>query len=300
MEDAARVEKYRKVAGELLENIEANAWDGSWYRRAYFDNGAILGSAKNSECKIDSIAQSWSVISGMAKPGRMTEAMDAVQKYLVNREEGLIKLLTPPFDKGDLQPGYIKAYVPGVRENGGQYTHAAVWVVLAFCMLRNGDRAGELFHMLNPINHTRTKIEYSIYKAEPYVIAADIYGEPPHAGRGGWSWYTGAAGWLYRVGIENIIGFVKKGDKLFLNPCVPKSWSKFEIEYHYGGSVYHITVKNPHKICSGRVKLTIDEVPSEQEYINLHDDGKHHYADVLLCVPNDPPKSDGSGSDAPI
>lgn len=300
MEDITRAEKYRQVSEELLENIEANAWDGSWYRRAYFDNGAILGSAKNSECKIDSIAQSWSVISGMAKPSRMTEAMDAVQKYLVNREEGLIKLLTPPFDKGELQPGYIKAYVPGVRENGGQYTHAAVWVVLAFCMLQNGDRAGELFHMLNPINHTRTKIEYSIYKAEPYAVAADIYGEPPHAGRGGWSWYTGAAGWLYRVGLENIIGFEKKGDKLFLNPCVPKCWNKFEVEYRYGGSVYHITVKNPHNICGGRVRITVDEVQSEQEYISLKDDGKHHYADVLLCVPNDPPISDGSGSDAPM
>ncbi len=299
MEDINRTEKYQQAAEKLIESIENQAWDGSWYRRAYFDNGTPLGSAQNSECKIDSIAQSWSVISGAARYNRMIEAMDAVQKYLINREKGIIKLLTPPFNEGDMQPGYIKAYVPGVRENGGQYTHAAAWVVLAFCELGNGERAGELFHMLNPINHTRSKIEYSIYKAEPYVVAADIYGEPPHSGRGGWTWYTGAAGWLYRIGIENIIGFRKKGDKLFIVPCIPDNWNRFDVEYHFGRSVYHITVNNPHNICNGPVKITVDQVQSEQEYISLYDDGKHHYADVLLCVPNGSQKSNGSGSDDP-
>ena len=244
MKDYKREEDYQKAIERLTESIEREAWDGSWYRRAYFDDGTPLGSAQNSECRIDSISQSWSAISGVAKPQRMAEAMDAVLKYLVNRNEGIIKLLTPPFDNGNLQPGYIKGYVPGVRENGGQYTHAAAWVVLAFTKLGMGDIAGELFHMLNPVNHTRTSIEYSRYKGEPYVVAADVYGEKPHTGRGGWTWYTGAAGWLYKVGIENIIGFKKKGNKLYIEPCIPHNWSSFEIKYRTSGATYHIEVKD--------------------------------------------------------
>ena len=208
--DFSRAEQYREKAAMLTESIEREAWDGSWYRRAYFDDGTPLGSVRNSECMIDSISQSWAVISGMAKPARAREAMEAVQKYLVDADEGIVKLLSPPFGDGDLQPGYIKGYLPGVRENGGQYTHAAVWVVQAFTRLGMGDKAGEIFHMLNPINHTRTSIEYARYKTEPYVMAADAYAVSPHVGRGGWTWYTGAAGWLYKVGLENIAGFSKR------------------------------------------------------------------------------------------
>lgn len=275
MDDFNRAEQYRAAAAELLKNIENEAWDGSWYRRAYFDNGMPLGSVQNSECMIDSISQSWSVISGVAKPHRMHEAMDAVQKYLVDGNEGIIKLLTPPFDKGELQPGYIKGYVPGVRENGGQYTHAAVWVVLAFAKLRLGDRASELFHMLNPVNHTRTDIEYSRYKTEPYVMAADVYAIHPHTGRGGWTWYTGTAGWMYKVGLESIAGFRKAGGRLYINPCIPKSWSGFEIYYRTKTSVYRITVRNPDSVSSGVAYIAADGKPCTEGYVNIAENGFH-------------------------
>lgn len=275
MKDTERAEKYREAAEKLVESIEKEAWDGSWYRRAYFDDGTPLGSVLNSECMIDSISQSWSVISGVAKPQRMQEAMAAVQKYLVDSNEGIIKLLAPPFDKGDLHPGYIKGYVPGVRENGGQYTHAATWTVLAFAKLGMGDKAGELFHMLNPINHTRTDIEYSRYKTEPYVIAADVYAVHPHMGRGGWTWYTGAAGWLYKVGLEYLMGFVKKADRLYINPCVPKSWARFEIEYKTGKSVYRIEIKNPDRVSCGVSSISVDGKPCRDGYITLGDSGFH-------------------------
>lgn len=283
MKDEERAEKYRDASEKLLGNIEKEAWDGSWYRRAYFDDGKPLGSVLNSECMIDSISQSWSVISGVAKPQRMQEAMAAVQKYLVDSNEGIIKLLAPPFDKGDLHPGYIKGYVPGVRENGGQYTHAATWVVLAFAKLGMGNKAGELFHMLNPINHTRTDIEYSRYKTEPYVIAADVYAVHPHMGRGGWTWYTGAAGWLYKVGLESLMGFVKKGKRLYINPCVPKSWNRFEIEYHAGKSAYRIVVKNPDGISCGVSNISVDGKPCQDGYISLGDQGFHR-VEVIMGV----------------
>lgn len=282
MKDTLREEKYSETAARLLENIEREAWDGSWYRRAYFDDGTPLGSVQNTECRIDSISQSWAVMSGVARPQRMQEAMDAVQKYLVDRNEGIIKLLTPPFDNGDLQPGYIKGYVPGVRENGGQYTHAATWVVLAFAKLGMGDRAGELFHMLNPVNHTRTSIEYSRYKSEPYVIAADVYGEHPYTGRGGWTWYTGAAGWLYKVGLENMAGFRKKGDRLYIEPCIPHSWRTFEIIYRSGKASYHIEVRNPDAICSGVVYIAVDGKPCPEGFINLSDHGGYHRVEVVM------------------
>ena len=282
MKDSTREGKYVDSAAKILESIEREAWDGSWYRRAYFDDGTPLGSVQNTECRIDSISQSWSVISGVARPQRMQEAMDAVQKYLVDRNEGIIKLLTPPFDNGDLQPGYIKGYVPGVRENGGQYTHAATWVVLAFALLGLGDKAGELFHMLNPVNHTRTSIEYSRYKGEPYVIAADVYGEHPYTGRGGWTWYTGAAGWLYKVGLENIAGFRKIGDRLFIEPCIPHSWSRFEMNYHSGKTSYNIEVRNPDAVSSGVTYIAVDGKPSPEGFISLSDDGGYHRVEVVM------------------
>ena len=282
MKDFQREEKYREAAARLLENIEREAWDGSWYRRAYFDDGTPLGSVQNTECRIDSIAQSWSVISGVARPQRMQEAMVAVQKYLVDRYEGIIKLLAPPFDEGLLQPGYIKGYVPGVRENGGQYTHAAAWVVLAFAKLGMGDKASELFHMLNPVNHTRTSIEYSRYKVEPYVMAADVYAVHPHTGRGGWTWYTGAAGWLYKVGLENIAGFSKKGDRLYIDPCIPHGWSRFEIVYHSGKATYNIEVRNPDGVSSGVVYISVDGRPCPEGFISLSDDGGDHRVEVVM------------------
>jgi len=284
MKDNERITMYSDAASKLRESIEKEAWDGSWYRRAYFDDGTPLGSVHNSECKIDSISQSWSVISGVAKPHRMREAMDAVLKYLVDSNEGIIKLLTPPFDKGDLHPGYIKGYVPGVRENGGQYTHAAAWTVMAFAILGMGDKATELFHMLNPVNHTRTELEYSRYKTEPYVIAADVYAVPPHTGRGGWTWYTGAAGWLYRVGLEYIVGFRKKGDKLYINPCIPKSWNEFTIDYRTGKAVYNITIKNPDGLNCGVTNVYVDGVLSDDGCVSLTQSGFHR-VEVVIGMP---------------
>jgi cyclic beta-1,2-glucan synthetase len=281
MNDLKRVEKYREAVGLLAENIEKEAWDGSWYRRAYFDDGTPLGSAENSECMIDSISQSWAVISGSAKPHRMREAMEAVQKYLIVEGEGLIKLLTPPFDDGELYPGYIKGYVPGARENGGQYSHAAIWVALAFAELGMGDKAGELFHMINPVNHARTDIEYLKYKVEPYVIAADIYADERQAGRGGWTWYTGSAGWLYKVGLENILGFRKKGDRLYFDPCIPKSWDRFVVEYDTGISSFHIEVDNPDRVNRGVSYVEIDGKKSPEGFIDLTMSGFHRVRVVM-------------------
>ena len=197
-----RAETWRLHVTALKAALEREAWDGDWYLRAFFDDGTPLGSAKNAECRIDSIAQSWGIISGAAEPGRGTRAMAAVDEQLVRRTDALVLLLTPPFDHTDHDPGYIKGYVPGIRENGGQYTHAAVWTLIAFAALSNGDKAAEIFRMLNPINHTSSRANVQRYKVEPYVVAGDVYAEPPHAGRGGWTWYTGAAGWLYRAGLE--------------------------------------------------------------------------------------------------
>jgi cellobiose phosphorylase len=280
--DEERAERYSNLAGKIHEAIEANAWDGSWYKRAYFDNGVPLGSAQNTECRIDSISQSWSVISGAGKHARSVEAMTAVENYLIDRNEGIIKLLTPPFDEGDLKPGYIKGYVPGVRENGGQYTHAAVWVILAFALLGKGDKAWEMFHLINPINHSRTNIEYSRYKAEPYVMAADVYAVYPNAGRGGWTWYTGAAGWMYRAGIEYLLGLRKHGDILYIKPCIPKKWQGFKVSYRNGNTVYEIEVHNPHEIDTGVVQVTVDGRVCDDGGVHLADDGGRHSVEVTM------------------
>jgi len=280
--DLERAQQYKKLAEEMVSNIEKNAWDGSWYRRAYFDDGTPLGSAQNSECKIDAIAQAWAVISGAAKESRAKEAMKALEHYLIKRDEGLIMLLTPPFDKGDLKPGYIKGYVPGVRENGGQYTHAAVWVILAFAMMGDGDKAWELYNMINPINHARTRIEAARYKVEPYVMAADVYAVHPHTGRGGWTWYTGTAGWMYRVGIEYILGLKKQGDKLTIEPCIPKKWAEYTIEYRYMETKYTITVKNPNGINRGVKSVILDNTIVPSKIIQLYDDKVEHTVEVIM------------------
>ncbi len=222
--DLGSVQKYQAEASTLAIALDEHGWDGKWYRRAYFDDSSILGTESRSECKIDAIAQAWSVMSGAGDPQKSIKAMASVEDYLINREEGLIKLLTPPFDKSDMEPGYIKGYVPGVRENGGQYTHAATWVIAAFAMLGEGDKAHELYELINPINHSNTYREMLTYKTEPYVMAADVYSVYPHIGRGGWSWYTGAAGWMYQVGLENILGFSREGDIVHSNPNAPLKW----------------------------------------------------------------------------
>jgi len=242
--DESRLERYKEEQEYIRINLEEYAWDGNWYRRAYFDDGTPLGSSKNEECKIDSLSQSWAVISGAANKERATEAMKSLEQYLIKEDKEMILLLTPPFSKSALEPGYIKGYVPGVRENGGQYTHAATWVVLAFAKLGDGNKATRLYNMINPINHTKTLPACDRYKTEPYVMTADVYGKEPHVGRGGWSWYTGTSGWMYTTGMEAILGFKLKGGKGFtIEPCVPEDWSHYEIIYKKDNFEYVIEVK---------------------------------------------------------
>ncbi len=279
-EDKENLEKYEKLQVFLQENLEKNAWDGGWYRRAYFDDGTPLGSVQNDECSIDSLSQSWSIISGAGKPSRVKEAMEAVETNLVKEDLGLILLLAPPFNNSKLEPGYIKGYVPGVRENGGQYTHAAVWVIMAFAKLGLGDKALKYYNMINPINHTSSELQAKKYKVEPYVIAADVYIKEPHAGRGGWSWYTGAAGWFYKVGIEDILGLRTHYGKGFnVTPCIPNSWEGFEINYKYKGAEYNIKVENSYK--GTKKEIYLDGVPFEGEYIPY---GTNEKYDVLVKV----------------
>ena len=281
----ARGNRYRKHLDNLKKALEEKAWDGDWYRRAYFDDGTPLGSAQNEECRIDSIAQSWSVISGASDPYRMGRAMAAVEEYLIRRGDGLVILFTPPFDRGSLNPGYIKGYVPGVRENGGQYTHAAIWTMIAYSMLGDGERAGELFALLNPINHSSTRAGLHKYKVEPYVAVGDVYAVPPHNGRGGWSWYTGSAGWMYRAGLESILGFQLKNERLEINPCVPRWWRDFEITYRRGRAVYRIKVENPLGVSRGVVNVEMDGVIQTGGAITLVDDEKTHNVKVTMGEP---------------
>jgi cyclic beta-1,2-glucan synthetase len=282
--EQARATSWRRHADELQKSLERDGWDGDWYRRGYFDDGTPIGSASSSECSIDSIAQSWGVISGAADPARSARAMAAVEEYLVRREEGLLLLFAPPFDRTSLDPGYIKGYPPGVRENGGQYTHAAVWSVIAFAMLGDGNKASELFSMLNPINHARRRAAVHRYKVEPYVACADVYAMPPHVGRGGWTWYTGAAGWMYRAGLESILGFQVRGTTLVIDPCVPSGWRGFEIAFRYHSARYDITVDNPRGVARGVISVQVDgEVPAEAKTrIPLVDDGSVHRVHVIL------------------
>ena len=256
--------------------MEQHGWDGAWYRRAYYDDGTPLGSASADECRIDSIAQSWSVISGAGQPARQAQAMASLYTQLVRADARLVMLLTPPFDHGTHDPGYIKGYLPGVRENGAQYTHAALWAVQAAAMLGDGDRAHDLYRMLNPLTHAATPDDVAIYQVEPYVVAADIYTAPGHVGRGGWTWYTGSASWMYRVGLESLLGFTKRGDALTIEPCVPDAWPGFEIEYRHGLSVYAIRVERPAAIRAHGADVTVDGVPLGDGIIHLVDDGGRH------------------------
>jgi cyclic beta-1,2-glucan synthetase len=276
-----RSNSYGSHMEKLRKGLE-QAWDGDWYRRAYFDDGTPLGSAQNDECRIDSIAQTWAVISRVAESYRAARAMAAVNEYLIRRGDGLIVLFTPPFDKSKLDPGYVKGYVPGVRENGGQYTHAALWTVIAFAMLGDGDLAGELFGLLNPINHSSTRAGLHKYKVEPYVAMADIYAVPPHTGRGGWTWYTGSARWMYRAAVEYILGFKLEGDRLRIDPCIPRGWREFEINYRRGTTNYRIKVENPHSLCRGVASIQLDGVAQPGVDVGLVDDGGTHEVHVLM------------------
>ncbi len=280
-EPAAR---WRAHAAHLQAAAEAQAWDGAWYRRAYFDDGTPLGSAGNAECRIDSIAQSWGVLSRAADPERARRAMDAVDAYLVRPGDDLVLLFTPPFDRTSKDPGYVKGYLPGVRENGGQYTHAAVWCLMARARLGDGERAAELFAMLNPVNRAASRAGVYAYKVEPYVLAADIYAEPPHVRRGGWTWYTGAAGWLYRAGLENILGLTKCGDRLHIAPCIPPGWPGFRVRYRHGTTGYEIGVENPQRVARGVVCVDLDGVrlDSPGQGITLRDDGQSHQVRVVM------------------
>jgi cyclic beta-1,2-glucan synthetase len=275
-------------AAALQNSLEQEAWDGEWYRRGYFDDGTPLGSATSTECQIDSIAQSWSVISGAADPIRASRAMSAVDSHLIRRDAGLALLFTPPFDRTEVDPGYVKGYPPGIRENGGQYTHAATWSVIAYALLGQGNNAWELFSLLNPINRTSTRADVHRYKVEPYVVAADVYSVAPHVGRGGWTWYTGSAGWMYRAGLEGILGFRVQGASLLLTPCIPEKWPRFEIVFKYRSSRYEILIDNPVGVSCGVTHAELDgnALPSDlQTRIPLVDDGNIHSVRLILGDP---------------
>jgi len=277
--DDTRKERFYNYREKLRNALNTNGWDGEWFRRAYFDDGTPLGSKENEECQIDSIAQSWSIISGAAEPEKAEKAMDAVEQKLVWESEGLIRLLTPPFDQTSQNPGYIKGYVPGVRENGGQYTHAALWVVKALAEMGRGDRAGTLLTMLSPVSHSQSKEDVDKFKVEPYSIPADIYGVSPYVGRGGWTWYTGSAGWMYRIVLESLLGFeLTNGNHLTMNPCIPKKWEGFTIRYHHleSHTDYLIQVKNPDKVEKGIKQTILDDKVVKNNEIILPNDGQSH------------------------
>jgi cyclic beta-1,2-glucan synthetase len=283
-DDAAFADVCSEQAALLRSNIEAQAWDGAWYRRAYFDDGTPLGSASDDECQIDSISQSWAVISKGGDPTRAHQAMTAVDQRLVRRDKQIIQLLDPPFDKSDLEPGYIKGYIPGVRENGGQYTHAAIWTTMAFAMMGDTDRAWEFFAMLNPVNHGSTPESIERYKVEPYVMCADIYGVSPHTGRGGWTWYTGAAGWMYRLTVETLLGLQLEVDHLRIAPCVPAGWDSYKIHYRYRETVYHIAIMRVSEASAQGIQVTMDGIERPDNLIPLLDDRQDHAVEVRITA----------------
>jgi cyclic beta-1,2-glucan synthetase len=277
--------RWRAHVAELQSALEQHGWDGAWYRRAYFDDGTPLGTAIGSTCRIDSIAQSWAVLSGVAEPSRAATAIASAERELVRPDERMALLFTPPFDSDTpLEPGYIKGYPPGIRENGGQYTHGAIWLAWALARQGDGGKAMRLFSMLNPISHASTKVDADHYKVEPYVVAADIYAAPRHVGRGGWTWYTGSAGWLYRCGIEAILGLKKLGAVLEVDPRIPIEWSGFRVRYLFGRTQFTIEVKNAKGTANSVTSLFIDgqSWPINPAYIPLSDDGKEHFVKLEL------------------
>ena len=276
--DSPFAELCEREAAALRDALEAHGWDGAWYRRAYFDDGTPLGSSANAECRIDSIAQSWSVLSGAAPDARRRQAMESLDRHLVRRRAGLIQLLEPPFDRSELDPGYIKGYVPGVRENGGQYTHAAVWATMAFAALGDGARAWELLGIINPVNHGSGAGNIEVYKVEPYVVAADVYGVPPHQGRGGWTWYTGSAGWMYRLIVESLLGLRIEGETLRVTPVVPPGWDGYELAYRHRETDYRIIVRAGRVPAAARIR--VNGMPIEGDAVALVDDGGEHRIEI--------------------
>jgi cellobiose phosphorylase len=290
--EVARLHGDPEFAGQCLEegerlrgNIEEHAWDGQWYRRAWFDDGTPLGSAANEECRIDAISQSWAVLSGAGGATRSHQAMNALDQHLVRRDHGLVQLLDPPFDKSSLDPGYIRGYVPGVRENGGQYTHSAVWAAMAFAALGDSERAWEVLNMINPVRHGLSPEGVETYKVEPYVVSADVYALAPHIGRGGWSWYTGSAGWMYRLITESLLGLKLEVDKLRLLPCLPGDWRQFKVDYRYRETVYHVTVSQhpaDEEGGNGSTDISVDGIEQPDRAIPLKDDRQEHTVEVRL------------------
>jgi cellobiose phosphorylase len=282
--DLAFADRCATQAEQLQKNIELHGWDGGWYRRAYFDNGNPLGSATNPECQIDSLPQSWSIISGAGEPQRSRQAMTAVDRRLVRRKDELIQLFDPPFDQSSLNPGYIKGYIPGVRENGGQYTHGAIWTIMAFALMGDYDRAWELFALLNPVHHGGTPRQMAAYKVEPYVVAADVYAVAPHTGRGGWTWYTGSAGWMYRLLVETLLGVNRAGDQLRLTPRLPENWTTYKIHYRYRQTVYHITITRLAAGAAGADQLILDGQELAVNAVSLVDDRREHFVELKVSL----------------
>jgi cyclic beta-1,2-glucan synthetase len=297
--DAARAARCTADAARLAAAVEAHAWDGAWYRRAYFDDGTPLGSKENDECAVDAIAQSWAAISGVADPARARRAMLSTDDHLVKADDRMILLFTPPFAKTTHDPGYIKAYPAGLRENGGQYTHGALWSVLAQTLLGDGDRAHDLWSLLAPIHHAATPAGVARYQVEPYVVVADVYAAPGHLGRGGWSWYTGSAAWMYRIGVESILGVTRHGASLRVAPCIPKSWPRYEVLYRHGTSRYRIVVENPEGRCGGVARIELDGAVLPSASIPLQDDGRAHEVRVVLGGPPSPMKTSPPRSQSP-
>ncbi|MEO8461534.1 MAG: glycosyl transferase family 36, partial [Dokdonella sp.] len=298
---ADRKQRWTDTATIVRAALETSGWDGAWYRRGYYDDGTPLGSTQSSECKIDAIAQSWSVLARANDREHTEKAMAAVDRQLIRRDDQIALLFTPPFDRTPLDPGYIKGYPPGIRENGGQYTHGTIWSIFAFAQLGLGDKAGELFSILNPVNHSSTAEAARKYKVEPYVACADVYSVAPYVGRGGWTWYTGSAGWLYRAGLEAVLGFRVQGAELLIDPCIPRAWKSYAIDYRYrgaksaasgnSGTHYTISIENPNSVSSGVVRTEIDgiehvEIDAQGSVaiarIPLVDDGGSHSVLVVL------------------
>ena len=277
--ESVSAETWRTRAKSLREKIDGCAWDGGWYLRAFHDDGSLLGSAKERECRIDSIAQSWAVLSAapadadaLAAGGRARLAVRAADEQLVREADRLVLLLSPPFDCTPHDPGYIRAYPPGIRENGGQYTHAATWLGWAYAGLDDGERAERIFRILNPVLRARTPQECELYRVEPYVLAGDVYGAPPWVGRGGWSWYTGAAAWTWRLGVEGILGLRKEEGGLRIDPCIPPSWKGFEAWVRMGTRRLHVVVENPDAASRGVASITLDGKLLDSNWIPLEPD----------------------------
>jgi cyclic beta-1,2-glucan synthetase len=281
-EDNLQADQLQQRMTELKSALEASAWDGKWYRRAYYDDGTPLGSVQNDECQIDSLSQSWSVLSGVADENRIESAMNAVRDHLIQRDDRLIQLFNPPFNHTEHDPGYIKGYPPGIRENGGQYTHAAIWAIWAFAAMGKGTFAESLFRLINPIYHSETSEKATHYRVEPYVVVADVYSTPPHTGRGGWTWYTGSSGWMYRLGVEAILGIQRVGTNLRIDPATNAKWESYEVEYRYGETLYKIKVLNPNHVEHGVKKVLLDDKLLESNFVPLVDDGRQRTITVIL------------------